>query len=513
MKQMLFSLFVLMAFAVNVSGQDNRVVVRNNLVYDATLTPNIGVDVRLDSTWSLGMNAGFRPWPTSDEVATKWRHLLIAPELRHWNKSTFLPKSTYWGLNLFYSHYNFANLKFPFGLYKTLRHNRVEGDFYGAGAFYGYTWRLNRLLRMEAELGIGAGYTHYSRYECGRCGTKLSKEDKFFLIPKLALNIVLDPARRKPAVVTPVVPVEQPKPVEPVFALTQLTIAADTLPISHPILRDYASYQPYDKTRILRKEKGMLYVHFPFDNAELDSSFRDNARTLDEIVDITRRVMADEHSEVRLIQIVGLASIEGTQRHNQELSEQRALALRDYVKQQIPELTDQMFEVTGGGEAWSELRDQINDAIIDEQQPAELRKQLEKALRIIDTEQDLNRREWLLAHTTGSRVYPFIRRQLMVDQRNSGYLHIYFDRVPDRRAEAINHASDLLQQKRYGEALNILLDVRDDPRAWNALGAALYHNGRHSEALEYFRRAAEQGNADAQENLRQMERILNDNNK
>ena len=487
----------------------SRLVVRNNLVYDALLTPNIGADLRLDSTWSIGLNAGFRPWPASDDVATKWRHLLIAPELRHWNKTTFMPKSTYWGLNLFYSHYNFANLQFPFGLYKVLRHNRLEGDLYGVGAFYGYTWRISRLLRMEAELGLGGGYTHYSRYECGRCGTKIGTEDKWFLIPKIALNIVVDPARRKTVEEQPEQPIVKPAPPVPVFALTTLPVitSGDSLAEKHPILRDYATYKPYDNTRILRKEKGMLYVHFPLDKYILDPAFRNNATTLEEIVDITRQVMADEHSQVRLIQIIGLASIEGTVSHNQELSDRRALALRDYVKQQIPELTDQMFEVTGGGEAWTELRDQITDAIADEQQPASLRRQLEKALDIIDNVADPNRREWLLLHNTAPSVISFIRRQLLADQRNSGYLHIYFERVPDRKAEAINHAADLLKQKRYQEALNILNDVREDPRAWNTLGAALYHNGRQQEALEYFRRAAANGNADAQRNLRELEKL------
>ena len=57
-----------------------KVAVRNNLLYDLTLTPNLGVDVKMGDQWSGGLSVGFNPWPTSDDVSKKWRHLLIAPQ-------------------------------------------------------------------------------------------------------------------------------------------------------------------------------------------------------------------------------------------------------------------------------------------------------------------------------------------------------------------------------------------------------------------------------------------------
>ena len=51
----------------------------------------------------------------------------------------------------------------------------------------------------------------------------------------------------------------------------------------------------------------------------------------------------------------------------------------------------------------------------------------------------------------------------------------------------------------------MLQTVSNDERAQNALGVALWQTGKKVEALRAFRRAAANGNADAQANLKQLE--------
>ncbi len=81
-------LFLVLTISHKAAAQ-SPVAVRNNLIYDLTGTPNLGADFRVSSHWTLGMTAGYRPWPTDDNATRKLRHLLIAPELRYWNDSTF----------------------------------------------------------------------------------------------------------------------------------------------------------------------------------------------------------------------------------------------------------------------------------------------------------------------------------------------------------------------------------------------------------------------------------------
>ena len=272
---------------------------------------------------------------------------------------------------------------------------------------------------------------------------------------------------------------------------------AGELEKTNPLLCPYSQYRPYTKDRILRKEEGALYVHFDLDKSTLRHDFRNNASTLDRIVDITRQILADTTSNVRVIQIVGLASVEGPVKHNEQLAASRGAALKKYIQQRV-KIADSMFDVANGGEAWTELRSQIEDLQFDGR---------DEMLRIIDTESDVNKRELKLKTLRGGKPYSFLRDKVLADQRNSGYLRVYYDYVPDTAAATINRATELINRSQYAEALQQLRTVSTDRRAYNALGVALYMTGNRTEGMEYIRRAAADGNAEAQDNLRQWEAI------
>ena len=285
------------------------------------------------------------------------------------------------------------------------------------------------------------------------------------------------------------------KPFKPFFAdVEDNTGVAGALAKDNLVLEHISKYRPYDSSRILRKEKGMLYVHFPVNKTDLRRDFRDNAPILDKIVDITRQIMADTTSRVEKIQVIGLAAVEGTQRHNVQLSKGRAEALKRYVQERV-DTPDDLYECISGGEAWTELRDQVNDT------PSEYR---EEILDIIDNEPNLDRREAKLKALDRGKAFTYLRENILSDQRNAGYVRIYYNYVPDAAAATINKASALLRQEKYAEALQMLRTVQNDERAQNALGVALYMTGDEAAALRCFERAAANGNAEAKRNLEQL---------
>ena len=172
-----------------------NMTIGNNLLYDAWLTPNLTVGVSVSQHWSVGLTAGYRPWPTSDETSRKWRHVLLSPELRYWTDS--ISARHFIGANVIYSHYNVADIRFPFGLYPSVRDERRQGDLIAVGAFYGYSWVLGRHWNLEALIGVAVGYTKFDRFACGQCGSKIADESKMFLMPQAALNIVYNIPLRK----------------------------------------------------------------------------------------------------------------------------------------------------------------------------------------------------------------------------------------------------------------------------------------------------------------------------
>lgn len=184
---------------------------RTNLLYDATLSPNIGAEVRVDSVWTVGINVGFNAWDIDKTKNKKWRHVLVSPNVRRYfgykrdtlcvygysnglykvlRDSVVTRRMQYVEGNIIYSHFNVGNVKFPFGLYKSVRDRRLQGDLLALGGKYGYVWTLARDWRVEVEAGVAVGYAWFKENECDHCGTYYGKGDRIFLLPQLGVNVV-----------------------------------------------------------------------------------------------------------------------------------------------------------------------------------------------------------------------------------------------------------------------------------------------------------------------------------
>lgn len=179
---------LLMLFSVSSFGFSQSLVLKNNLLYDATLTPNLGLEVKLSKQWTAGLNVGYQPWPFKDTAERKMRHLLIAPEVRYWLCDVF--SGWFVGVNAFYSHYNISKVNFPFGLYSSVENRRKQGDAFAAGVFGGHSWILSPHWSIEAEAGVDVGSAKFKEYECVHCGEYYGEDKKPFLAPKVGINII-----------------------------------------------------------------------------------------------------------------------------------------------------------------------------------------------------------------------------------------------------------------------------------------------------------------------------------
>ena len=165
-----------------------RVALRTNLLYDATLSPNLGADVRVDSLWTIGLLVGVNAWDIDKTENKKWRHALFSLRARKYQKYLF--QKGYFEGDLIYSHFNVGSTKSPFGLYSAVKDHRLQGDLVALGGKYGYSWILARDWRVEAEAGVAVGYAWFKEYDCPHCGTFLGNGDRIFLLPQLGINVV-----------------------------------------------------------------------------------------------------------------------------------------------------------------------------------------------------------------------------------------------------------------------------------------------------------------------------------
>ena len=205
---------LILMFAASIQIQAQSAAVRTNLAYDATLTPNLGAEVWVDSVWSMKLGAGLHAWDLDSRPQhnKKLRHFLFSLGGRRYHglkhdtlciyghrpdgtygvvRDSLVNRSArYFEVNAIYSHFNVSNFKFPFGLYKDVRNKRLQGDLIALGGKYGYSWMLCRNWAIEAEAGVAVGYAWFKEYDCPHCGSFLGDGDRIFLLPQLGINVV-----------------------------------------------------------------------------------------------------------------------------------------------------------------------------------------------------------------------------------------------------------------------------------------------------------------------------------
>lgn len=184
---------LLVAFLL-VSGNFNQVsaqlAVKTNFLYDATTTPNLGLELGIGKKHSMQLFYGLNPWEFDGDNGGKYfKHWMLSPEFRYWFCHRF--QGSFLGIHALGGEFNAANVKLPFGMYKELRDHRFEGWYAGGGITYGYQWVLSRHWNFEASVGVGAIYAEYKKFECGECGRQTGKDNTVYVGPtKAALSLL-----------------------------------------------------------------------------------------------------------------------------------------------------------------------------------------------------------------------------------------------------------------------------------------------------------------------------------
>lgn len=180
--------FLLLA-AVAPHARAQKAALKTNIVSDALLSPNVGLEVGVAPKWTINASGQLNLWTVNGH---KWRHWLVQPEVRYWFCHRF--QGHFVGLHAIGGEFNMGNIDNGIHFLGTdlrrLKDRRYEGWGAGAGIGYGYDWVLNRHWNLEAEIGIGWIHARYDEYPCEHCGRKLgSGHHNYFGPTKAAINL------------------------------------------------------------------------------------------------------------------------------------------------------------------------------------------------------------------------------------------------------------------------------------------------------------------------------------
>ena len=127
-----------------------RLALRANLLRWATLTPDLGLEWRINSSWSIVANGSWTSWSWNDKDR---RYALweVMPEVRYYIGKQ---KAGYVGAMFKTGQFNYK-----------LSGTGKQGDLTGGGITGGYQLKLNKALSMDFNLGLGYLNADYEKYK------------------------------------------------------------------------------------------------------------------------------------------------------------------------------------------------------------------------------------------------------------------------------------------------------------------------------------------------------------
>lgn len=150
---------------------------RTNLLRWVTLTPDLGIEWRIDRNWSIQVNGTWTSW-SRDNGNRRYALWEVSPEIRyHLGKM----RRGYFGVMYHAGEFN----------YKTGGIGK-QGDLIGGGLTGGYLLKLNRALGLDFSLGIGCTHADYEKYTViNGVRVKRGKADKnYWGVNRLGIGLV-----------------------------------------------------------------------------------------------------------------------------------------------------------------------------------------------------------------------------------------------------------------------------------------------------------------------------------
>ncbi|MDR0510319.1 MAG: OmpA family protein [Rikenellaceae bacterium] len=233
-------------------------------------------------------------------------------------------------------------------------------------------------------------------------------------------------------------------------------------------------------------KRNALVVYFRQNQRVIEHPFRNNDRTLAEFIASIRAIENSGNSRVSGVVIAGFASPEGTYNYNDQLSRDRAAALKSFVINNTG-ISPNAIHIYGGGEDWDGLRDQVAASSIGYRN---------EILRLIDNVPVWDNassaiKEQKLKSIGGGEPYRYMYSRFFPDLRNATYLKVYYESLSplDPTADAINRAQDLVKRGDYNGALHVLAQVSTDVRSYNTIGVCYMMLNNFEKAKEFFQAA------------------------
>lgn len=472
MKQLVLSLLCLVVLtpATRAENIESTAAIKTNLLYDATLTVNLGAELRVAPKWTIDLSGNINSWTLSN--GRRWRHWMIQPEARRWTKEAF--RGHFFAGHLFGGQFN----------YSFDGRQRRQGWAAGLGVGYGYAWQFGRRWGLEAEIAVGYTRYSYDKYPCTNCGRVIASHNKNYFGPtKAAINLVY---RFGP----------EPKKVMPAVIDIPYVNPADSgsfkMPVWQPSFKFILVETP--STVINRSSlSGSADIKFRTSKTDIDPTYLDNTAELAKIDNSIDSIQSLSNVEITGVWIKGYASPDGPYATNARLAAGRTQSIRDYLLKRH-DFPSHIIVAESEPENWAGLlaavegsslphRDMIVELINSNLKPDSKEKRLRE-----DYPQD----------------FDYIRDNILPLLRQTAYRVDYAHYYKTEELSALHDVNTAIGAGDYTRATELLDKLPRSGETIYARGVVAAMQIRLEEALDLFEEARELGVNQADDAIRQV---------
>ncbi len=308
---------------------------------------------------------------------------------------------------------------------------------------------------------------------------------------------------------------------------------------------------PLKETVKMRDEVKVARLNFRQDSHTIDPKFQNNRQELDSVRHSIDIVKGNDDLTITGIYVTGYASPEGRAAYNEKLSQRRAEAFTQYVQKET-KVDTRLWHVAWRGEDWEGLRLELDKysnllkqkeviAIVEackgdldaceqrfrDEFPPEVYQRL-----LNEVYPPLRRNEYRIEYKVRNFNLEEARKQIYSNPRLLSVEEMYqvaesygadtpkYGEVlliaartyPENVPAVVNAAGYEIGQGHLQEAIRLLLPLEEkgDVRVLNCLGVAYARDKQYEKARTVLQRAAATGDAEAGENLRNVEGVIAD---
>lgn len=295
-----------------------------------------------------------------------------------------------------------------------------------------------------------------------------------------------------------------------------------------------------------RSEQRDAFLDFPVAKTQIVPTYMNNPRELEKIESMLKELKDDQNLAVSMVTIKGFASPEGAVSVNNKFSRERAESLRLYLSARAT-FPAKVYNVEQGGEDWDGLEQLIEESYIEHKN---------EILSVVRSGKSEDAREQALKSIAGGSVYPKILKDIFpqlrrvlcrvdytvrgfnveeareiikkrpqqlsleemflvantyqIDDKDfSDVFDIAVRMFPEDEVANLNAAATALQWKDTERAKRYLDKASTDTKEYiNNLGVYYLLTGEYNKARDLFNRAIRNGVANAEHNLKELERKL-----